>query len=151
MKILVVANETVGGAALRRELLDQARRGRVEVFIVCPALNSRLRHWLSDEDSARNGAHERLEASLASLKNAGIDASGTIGSADPVQALEDALGIFSADHVIISTHPPGRSNWLEKDVVARARRRFRVPISHVLGDGSESAAAQLEPPAAITA
>ena len=51
-----------------------------------------------------------------------------------VQAMEDALRLYSADEVIISTHPPGRSNWLEHDVVSRAQERFEVPVTHVVVD-----------------
>ena len=56
-----------GRPALRRELLERARRGPLQVFVVCPALNSRLRHWLSDEDGARTRAEQRLADSLAAL------------------------------------------------------------------------------------
>ena len=48
--------------------------------------------------------------------------------------MEDALRTFGADEIIISTHPPGRSNWLERDVVEKARERFAVPITHVVVD-----------------
>jgi len=57
-----------------------------------------------------------------------------VGDADPLQAIEDALRAFGADEVIVSTHPPGRSNWLERDVIARARERFDLPITHVVVD-----------------
>jgi hypothetical protein len=36
--------------------------------------------------------------------------------------------------VIISTHPPGRSHWLDRDVVERARERFDIPVTHVVVD-----------------
>ena len=36
--------------------------------------------------------------------------------------------------MIISTHPLGRSNWLEHDVVHRARDRFDIPVTHVVVD-----------------
>jgi hypothetical protein len=36
--------------------------------------------------------------------------------------------------VIISTHPVGRSNWLERGVVERARERFEIPVIHVVVD-----------------
>jgi ABC-type uncharacterized transport system permease subunit len=39
-----------------------------------------------------------------------------------------------AHEVIVSTHPPGRSHWLERDVVRRARERFEIPITHVVVD-----------------
>jgi hypothetical protein len=79
-------------------------------------------------------AQGRLEASLARLAEAGIDARGEIGDGDPLQAMEDALRTFGADEVIISTHPEGRSHWLERGVVTGARERFTVPITHVVTD-----------------
>jgi hypothetical protein len=48
--------------------------------------------------------------------------------------MEDALRTFGADEVVISTHPEGRSHWLERGVVEAARERFTVPISHVVVD-----------------
>ena len=65
---------------------------------------------------------------------AGISARGEVGDSEPLQAIEDALRTFGADEIIISTHPEGRSNWLEKGVVAGARERFAVPITHVVVD-----------------
>jgi hypothetical protein len=131
VKILVIANETVASGTLREEVVRRARGSGAEVLMVCPALNSRLRHWLSDEDGARAAAQKRLDDSLVALARDGVAARGEIGHADPVQALEDALRLFRADEIIISTHPPGRSNWLEKDVLARARRCCGLPIVHV--------------------
>ena len=105
------------------------------VILVCtPALNSRLRYWASDEDGARAAAQERLDASLEGLRSLGIDASGEVGDANPLQAMEDELRTFGADEIIISTHPEGRSNWLERGVVEHARERFTVPITHVVVD-----------------
>lgn len=133
-RILVIANETVGGGTLREEIRKRSEGYREEVLVVCPALNSPLRHWASDEDEARAAAHERLDRSLARLAAAGIAARGEVGDADPLQAIEDALRTFGADEVIISTHPEGRSHWLERGVVTAARERFAVPITHVAVD-----------------
>jgi hypothetical protein len=133
-RILVVANETVAGRALRGEIVHRAEGADVDFLVVCPALNSPLRHWTSDEDRARERAQERLESSLAELSAEGIEARGEVGDADPLQAMEDALRTFGADEIIISTHPPGRSNWLEKNVIAHAHERFDVPITHVVVD-----------------
>jgi len=132
-RLLVVANETVTGAALREEILHRGGEN-AEVLVVTPALNSRLRHWTSDEDRARGEAQARLDASVAALAAAGVDAKGHVGSDDPLQAIEDALRTFRADELIISTHPPGRSNWLEKDLLRVARERYSCPIAHVVVD-----------------
>ena len=133
-RILVIANETVGGQELR-ELIEQLSAGvREEILVICPALNSRLRHWASDEDPARAAAQGRLHASIATLADEGIHARGEIGDADPLQAMEDAVRTFGAEEIVISTHPPGRSHWLEQGVVERARERFDVPVHHVVVD-----------------
>jgi hypothetical protein len=133
-RILVVANETVGGHALRSTILAKSLDVREEVLVVTPALNSPLRHWVSDEDGARAAAQERLDTSLAQLAEAGVQARGEVGDGDPLQAMEDALRTFGADEIIISTHPEGRSNWLERGIVENARERFAVPITHVVVD-----------------
>jgi nucleotide-binding universal stress UspA family protein len=133
-RILVVANETVGGQTLRTLILERSRDVREEVLVVTPALNSPLKHWVSDEDEARAAARQRLDESLARLADAGVEARGEVGDGDPVQAIEDALRTFGADEIIISTHPRGRSNWLERGVVEKARERFPVPIQHVVVD-----------------
>ena len=133
-RILVIANETVTGAALRREIQSAAEDYRSHVLVVCPALNSALKHWMSDDDQARAVAQDRLDRSLGELSRIGIDARGEIGDPDPLQAIEDALRTFGADVVIISTHPEGRSNWLERGVVSEARQRFALPLVHVVVD-----------------
>jgi hypothetical protein len=133
-RILVIANETVGGERLRDEIHNRSEGYDEHVLVVTPALNSHLRHWASDEDNARLEAQKRLEASLHRLRAAGIDAKGEVGDAEPVQAMEDALRLFGADEIIISTHPEGRSHWLEKGIVETARERFAVPITHVVVD-----------------
>jgi hypothetical protein len=53
---------------------------------------------------------------------------------DPNQAIEDMLRAFPADELIISTHPPDRSKWLERGVVERARREVPLPVTHVVVD-----------------
>jgi hypothetical protein len=133
-RILVIANETVGGERLRDEIHSRSEGYDEHVLVVTPALNSPLRHWASDEDNARVEAQKRLDASLARLRAAGIDARGEVGDAEPLQAMEDALRLFGADEIIISTHPEGRSHWLERGIVATARERFAVPITHVVVD-----------------
>ncbi|HEX4929571.1 MAG TPA: universal stress protein [Gaiellaceae bacterium] len=133
-RILVIANETVGGGELLAILRQKAQEADARVLVVCPALNSQVRTWVSDEDGARAAAQERLDVSLAQLARDGVEAEGEVGDGDPLQAIEDALRTFGADEIVISTHPEGRSNWLERDVVGVARARFDVPITHVVVD-----------------
>lgn len=140
-RLLVVANETVAGATLMEEVRSRVNEG-TEVMVVCPALNSRLRHWTSDEDSARTLANGRLEESLEHLTATGIEARGHVGDADPLQAIADALREFEADEIVISTHPPDCSHWLERNITDRVRRLFALPVTHVVVDLEADAAAQ---------
>ena len=94
----------------------------------------RVRHWVSDEDDARAAAQERLDASLASMRAAGVEADGEIGDGDPIQAIADAIRTFRPDELILSTHPEGRSHWLERGVVEKARERFDIQLTHVVVD-----------------
>jgi nucleotide-binding universal stress UspA family protein len=132
--LLVVANETVEGTVLVETVRDIALSRDADVFVVAPALNSRLRHWMSDSDRAHGAAKQRLENTLARLKDAGVRAGGEVGDADPLLAMEDAIHIFPADEIVIGTHPEQRSNWLAHDLVRRARVRFRMPVFHVVVD-----------------
>ena len=140
-RILVIANETVADHALKAKILERSGGRSASVLVVCPALNSRLKHWFSDEDRARARASERLDASLMELWAEGLDAVGEVGDSDPVVALRDALAKHSPDEVIVSTHPPGRSNWLERDVVGKARTLCGpIPVFHVVAGGVAAAA-----------
>jgi hypothetical protein len=132
-RILVVANETVRGHRLLEEVRRRASDG-AEVLVVAPAMTSRLRFLVSDIDGGLAEAGERVRDSVAALEAAGISARGEVGDCDPMLAIEDALGDFPADEIIISTHPPGRSNWLEKRIPGKIEQRFAVPITHVVVD-----------------
>jgi hypothetical protein len=132
-RILVIANETVESPVLR-EAVSASVGGpkRADVVIVAPALNSRVRHWLSDSDGARRRAEERLQRCIHGLAGDGVRARGWTGDADPFQAIVDALRLFKADRIIIVTHPEGQSNWLARNLVERARQRFPLSILHVV-------------------
>src|SRR5918996_431623 len=80
-------------------------------------------------------ARERLAAALAWAREEGLEADGKVG--DPFTAfgaVEDELRAFGADEVIVSTLPPGRSNWLEAGILERLRDELDVPITHVVVD-----------------
>jgi GABA permease len=133
-RLLVIANETVAGDTLHAMIKQKSEGYRENVLVVAPTQPSPLQHLASDEDPARQSAQQRLDASLARMRQAGISARGHVGDSDPLQSIEDALRTFGPDEVIISTHPEGRSHWLERGIVESARDRFAVPITHVVVD-----------------
>lgn len=134
-RLLVVANETVGGEALLEEIRGRCQGRDCEILVVTPALaGSRAEHWASDVDEAMELARQRMELSMIAIGELGLRARGEIGDSDPNVAIEDALRGFPADELVISTHPPERSRWLERGVVERARNEIELPVTHVVVD-----------------
>jgi GABA permease len=134
-RLLVVANQTVAGRALLEEIRNRCRGRDSEVLVVTPALvGSRAAHWASDLDEGIELARQRMELSLIAIGQAGLKARGEIGDSDPNLAIEDALRVFPAEEIVISTHPPDKSRWLEQGVVRRTREEVDLPVTHVVVD-----------------
>ncbi len=135
-RIIVVANETVGGRALLDELRARSEGRKSDIFVVVPALaSSRLEHLAHDVDPALAEARKRLRDSLETMSAVGLSARGEVGDHhDPNTAIEDALRKFPADELVISTHPPERSRWLEGGLVDWARSEVPLPVTHVVVD-----------------
>jgi len=129
--MMVVANRTCECPALHDYVARRAAPG-AEVLVVAPALNSRLRHWVSDSDDAAQAARDRVDSAVDELRRRGVVARGEVGDAEPLHAIEDALATFAPEEIVLSTHPSGHSHWLEKGLVEDARERFDQPITHLV-------------------
>src|SRR5919106_6744074 len=79
-RVLVVADEAVAGSELRKSVVDHLGGKPTAVFVVAPALvDSGLKHTMGDVDGAIGPARERLDRTLAALREAGIEADGEVG------------------------------------------------------------------------
>jgi hypothetical protein len=137
-RILVVANETVGGRALidavKKHAEEAHKRGEpFHVTVVCPQ-NQPKSGYVIYEDSVRTAAENRLATTIAQLREVGIEADGEIMDPDPYSATMDAVGAYGADQIIISTHPDTRSGWLRRDLVDRVNQDSGLPVEHVVVD-----------------
>jgi hypothetical protein len=132
-KILVVANETVAGRPLIEAVNRHADEGPVSVHVVCPQNQPKHGYVIYDEHT-RDAAENRLELTLAQLREAGIEATGEVLDPDPYAAAMDALGENDYDELIVSTHPETRSGWLRQGLVDRLSRATRRPVEHVVVD-----------------
>lgn len=144
-RVLVVANRTLEGEHLAQIVRDRGADG-AELHVITPILVSRARYIASDVDRELAEAHERLRAALHWAGENGLDASGKVG--DPnvaLGAIEDELRLFAADEVIISTLPPGRSNWLETGIVQRLRDELDIPVTHVVVEDVDGGRPAAEP------
>jgi len=131
-RILVVADEAPADQALVREIERATAGHRGRVLVVSPAHASPTHRWVSDVDGARALAQRQLDESLDTLRASGIEAEGELGEDDSLQAIEDALRTFGADGIIIVTPGDRPSGRRERDLVASARERFALPITHVV-------------------
>ena len=127
MRLLVLATEPIDAELLRRTLGEDVREA--EVLVVSPAVNrSPVAFWMSDSDEAIAEARERLDETLARLREGGVSARGTAGESEPLVALQDALATFPADQVVVFVRPEDEQRYREDDVVGEAGRRFGVPV-----------------------
>ena len=144
-RVLVVANETVGGRALLAELQSRLQGeeklrapGRLSAACGLCGRALVLRHRRLHPGG--QGAHGGLGGGDARSRPERV--TGRLGDHhDPNQAIEDALKEFPADEVVISTHTPKRSRWLESGVVEKARAELPQPVTHVVVDLESEASA----------
>jgi len=133
--ILVIANETAASSSLIDKLERSASEGDPLVTVIAP-VNQPSEGYVVYQDTRRALAGRRLDRTLQTLRHANVRANGMVVETDPVAAVKDALAQLEppVTEVIVSTHPPERSRWLEGGVVERARRDVPLPITHVVVD-----------------
>src|SRR5215211_9048535 len=135
-KILALVSEPVSGAALKKAV-DGEQAAGAEVLVVAPALNTRVRFWLSDPDFAIERAEEVQEETVERMDEEGIDAVGDTGESDPMLAIQDALTTSPADELVLFTHPGGAHNWLEEGLVEEVKERFDGPVQHLVVEADQ--------------
>jgi hypothetical protein len=132
-RVLVVANETVAGKPLIEAVRRRAEGDDVQVHVISPQNQPKHGYVIYDEH-VRDAAQNRLEMTVALLREAGIKADGEVMDPDPYSAVMDALGEQDYDEIVISTHPETRSGWLRQGLVDRVQRAARRPVEHVVVD-----------------
>jgi hypothetical protein len=131
--ILVVANETLGGAALLDAIREHTSEGDVRVAICVPRTRPRHGNIIYDE-AVYDAAQVRIDLARSILRAEGIDAVGEPGDPDPYAATMDAVAEYDPDEIIISTFPATSSGWLRRDLIERVSDATSVPVEHVVAD-----------------
>jgi hypothetical protein len=147
--VLVVANQTIGGSELRKELRKRVEAGQCSFYVVVPNTAAAHYHVVpaaggfvpmptfdvygpATDEEANEEARERLRGVLAELTEMGAQADGHLGAADPVEAVADTLTDRQFDEVIVATLPRRVSRWLGSDVPDQIGRRFALPVTTVV-------------------
>jgi hypothetical protein len=131
--ILVVANQTIGGAKLIDLVKERAKTPDTSFTLVVPMTKPRSGYVIYD-DAVRDSAQVRLDLTLSYLRSEDVVASGDLGDEDPYTATLDAIDEYHPDEVIISTLPHSSSGWLRRDLIERIQDAAGAPVTHVISD-----------------
>jgi hypothetical protein len=131
--ILVVANQTIGGAKLIDLVKERAKTPDTSFTLVVPMTKPRSGYVIYD-DAVRDSAQVRLDLTLSYLRSEDVVASGDLGDEDPYTATLDAIDEYHPDEIIISTLPHSSSGWLRRDLIERIQDAAGAPVTHVISD-----------------
>src|ERR671916_2224627 len=132
-EILVLANETIGGAKLLDAIRERHAQGDARFHVVVPLTRPRHGNVIYDE-AVRDGAQVRVDLALAFMREEGIRGTGEVGDEDPYNAAMDAIAEHGIDEIVISTLPAATSGWLRRDLPERLRESTGLPVEHVVVD-----------------
>jgi hypothetical protein len=132
--ILVIANETLGGAKLLETVEERAHEAGEARVVVCVPRNRPKHGNVIYDDFVFGAAQVRVDLARTFLSLRGIRAVGEVGDPDPYTAAMDAVAEFAPDEIIVSTYPASTSGWQRRDLVGRISDNAGVPVKHVVID-----------------
>jgi nucleotide-binding universal stress UspA family protein len=133
--LLVVANETLGGARLLTRIKEKAaaEQDGLRVVVCVPRTNPRQGNIIYDE-AVFDAAQVRIDLARKILREEGIDAIGEVGDPDPYTATMDAIAEYRPSEIVISTYPAASSGWLRRDLIERIAEATQIPVEHLVVD-----------------
>ena len=129
--VLVVAHQTAATKELLDAVRERASRSEATFHLVVPSQPHGMHKVVDPEDVGGDEARDVLGEALPKLSEAaGSNVTGSIGDAEPLMAIHDAINLGSYDEIIVSTLPRRVSRWLKLDLVSKARG-LGLPVMHV--------------------
>jgi hypothetical protein len=139
--VLVVAHQTAATPGLLDAVRERSQRGQATFHLVVPQQPHGIHKLVDPQDAGVDEARRVLEVALPKLSEAaGTEVTGSVGDAEPLMAIQDAVNLGGYDEVIISTLPLGISRWLKLDLISKARG-LGLPVTHVEARSKVEAAA----------
>ena len=135
---LVVANQTLGQPQLLDKLQACMAEGPCRFFLLVPATHAHDLVRFSPAEAYAIARH-RLDHALARLRRLGADVYGEVGDPSPIVAIGDVLRLRDFDELILSTLPPGPSQWLRGGVPEGIERLFHLPVTLVVAQAEATA------------
>jgi hypothetical protein len=131
--VLVIGNETLGGARLLELAKQKAAEEETRFVVVVPRTRPRHGNVIYD-DAVFDAAQIRIDLARGVMREEGLEMIGEVGDPDPYSAAMDAIGEHHPDEVVISTLPATASGWLRRDLIERVRDASGLPVEHVVSD-----------------
>jgi hypothetical protein len=139
--VLVVAHQTAATPGLLDAVRERAARGPARFHLVVPQQAHGMHKVVDPEDAGVDEAQRVLEVALPKLSEAaGHEVTGSVGDAEPLSAIQDAVNLGDYDEIIVSTLPLGISRWLKLDLISKTRG-LGLPVTHVAATSKVEAAA----------
>ena len=139
--ILLVAHQTAATQGLLDLVRQRAEHGQATFHLVVPKRPHGIDRFVNPEDASSDESEQVLAAALPALSAAaGSEVTGSVGDAQPLMAIEDAVNFGSFDEIIISTLPLGASKWLKLDLVSKAKN-LGLPVTHIAAKSTSEAMA----------
>ncbi len=139
--VLVVAHQTAATPRLLDAVRARARSSPATFHLVVPRHPHGMHRVVDPQDAGDDEAAEVLAEALPKLTEAAGDpVTGSLGDAEPLCAIQDAINLGSYDEIIVSTLPRRVSRWLRLDLVSKTRA-LGLPVSHVEVDSKVQAPA----------
>jgi hypothetical protein len=132
-EVLVLANETIGGAKLLDAIRERHAEGGARFHVVVPLTRPRHGNVIYDE-AVRDSAQVRVDLALSFMHQEGIEGTGEVGDGDPLNAAKDAIAEHGIDEIIVSTLPALSSGWMKRDLIEALENDTGLPITHVVVD-----------------
>lgn len=135
-RILILANQTASSAELTNAVREIIKKDAATEFVLLvPATPVEdLLDWQDGDSEAV--AKSTAQTAKEHLKGVGANVIRTeVGDPSPVKAIEDELQGHEEKYngIVISTLPLQRSRWVALDQPRRIERRFKLPVTHVVG------------------
>ena len=134
-RVLVVANETIGGRALQEKIRELHEADpELQVVVCVPRTNPRYGNIIYDE-AVYQAAQVRVDLARVYLREElSIDSVGEVGDPDPYTAAMDAVREWRPSEVVVPTKPATSSGWLKRDLLERIEEASGLPVAHVVSD-----------------
>jgi hypothetical protein len=129
--VLVVAHQTAATPGLLDAVRERAELSPARFHLVVPRQAHGMHKVVDPQDAGANEAQTVLDQALPRLSEAaGSRVTGSLGDAEPLMAIHDAINLGHYDEIIVSTLPLGVSRWLKLDLISKTRA-LGLPVTHV--------------------